>query len=270
MSSKVDMSLLGKTQIKSQMELTTSLKCSKEHETNARMISTKLGCQYVPRKQAVFKVPTYVLEKDSLVLYSEERRKKLFFHPSLAKPRIKQHELYKNDSFLKALDLRPGDQVLDCTLGLATDALLASFAVGESGNITGLESEKGIVEILQLGMKNYPKDHLIDWKSLFARIKIVHFNYKDYLRSQADNSFDVVYLDPMFENRIGESFPIAPLREWANHQEPNIEDITEALRVSKRRLVMKAHKEDLILSELGFTSITSQKTISFGIIEVNY
>lgn len=250
------------------MEFTTSLNCSKEQEANARLIAEKLDCHFVPRKLATFQGATFVLEQESLVLYSEGRKEKLFFHPSLAKPRIKQYELTGNDSFLKTMMLRPGDRILDCTLGLATDALLASHVVGESGKITGLESEKGIVEILRLGMMNYPEDRLIDWKCLFTRIEIVNANYKDYLPSCADNRFDVIYLDPMFQHQIDESLPLSPLRQWANHQAPNRNDITEAIRVARRRVVMKAHKEDSILQELGFARIASNKAITFGVIEV--
>ncbi|HSN15604.1 MAG TPA: hypothetical protein VLT61_13305, partial [Anaeromyxobacteraceae bacterium] len=43
------------------------------------------------------------------------------------------------DPFFEAADLRPGDAVLDCTLGLGADALVAAVATGPAGRVVGIE-----------------------------------------------------------------------------------------------------------------------------------
>ena len=44
------------------------------------------------------------------------------------------------DHLVRALDLRPGLRVLDCTLGLASDAAVAACVVGPSGAVVGPEA----------------------------------------------------------------------------------------------------------------------------------
>ncbi len=65
------------------------------------------------------------------------------WHPGMGGLRAKrllQGERVTGDSFLEAARLRPGDAVLDCTLGLGADALVAAAAVGPGGRVVGLES----------------------------------------------------------------------------------------------------------------------------------
>ena len=77
--------------------------------------------------------------KNGPQLYSPEGM--LLYHPGLGKVRWQRVVQRKeNDNFLTAMDLSPGQRVLDCTVGLAADALLASHAVGETGKIVGLEA----------------------------------------------------------------------------------------------------------------------------------
>ena len=45
--------------------------------------------------------------------------------------RLKKHE---SDHFSAALALKPGMRVLDCTMGLASDAVVASFITGWDRN----------------------------------------------------------------------------------------------------------------------------------------
>ena len=72
-------------------------------------------------------------------LYSREGM--LLYHPGLGKVRW-QRVVQRNekDNFLTAMDIHPGQRVLDCTVGLAADALLASHAAGETGKVIGLEA----------------------------------------------------------------------------------------------------------------------------------
>ena len=87
-------------------------------------------------------------------LYSREGM--LLYHPGLGKVRwqrvVQRHE---NDNFLTAMDIRPGHRVLDCTLGLAADALLASHAAGETGKVIGLEASLPLWFLTSRGVMLY-------------------------------------------------------------------------------------------------------------------
>lgn len=63
----------------------------------------------------------------------------LSFHPSMAVlcTAFKKHE---SDHFSAALALKPGMRVLDCTMGLASDAVVASFITGRTGTVCAVEA----------------------------------------------------------------------------------------------------------------------------------
>ncbi len=48
------------------------------------------------------------------------------------------------------------------------------------------------------------------WKNLLKKIKIYHENYKEFIKKQDDNCYDIVYCDPMFENPQLKSNSINP------------------------------------------------------------
>ncbi|MBO6265439.1 MAG: hypothetical protein J6M57_05470 [Acidaminococcaceae bacterium] len=80
-----------------------------------------------------------IASKKGPQIYTKEGM--LFYHPGLGKVRWQRvMQRHENDNFLTALNVRPGQRVLDCTVGLAADALLASCAVGEAGKVVGLEA----------------------------------------------------------------------------------------------------------------------------------
>ncbi len=45
-------------------------------------------------------------------------KNKIFFHPGLALPRIKEINNGKTDQMISAMSLQEGDSVLDCTMDL--------------------------------------------------------------------------------------------------------------------------------------------------------
>lgn len=239
-------------------------------EKMARDIARRNDLTFVPRNRASFTDATLVLEKHSLILYSKNKEAKLFFHPSMARIRIGKADLHRENYFIRALDVKEGDHILDCTLGLATDAIVAAQAVGKEGKITGLESEKLIAQIVRTGMDIYYDEKNLNWQEIFSRIEVRNENYKNYLSSLEDNSFDIVYFDPMFETSITTSDSISPLRKWANFEYPDQNDILQAVRVARRRVVMKSHKHDPILDKLGFTSMPTKRKIQFGYISCNH
>lgn len=90
-----------------------------------------------------------------------------------------------------------------------------------------------------------------------------------YLKEQPDDSFDVVYFDPMFRIPVKKSSAMAPLRPLAYEKRLSAETVKEALRVAPR-VVIKERSEE-ILKEYGCTAFigTRYSAVHFGILERN-
>ena len=82
------------------------------------------------------------------------------WHPGMGGLRAKRFlagERITGDSFLEAARLRPGDAVLDCTLGLGADALVAAAAVGPGGRVVGLEGSPAAGRLGRRGVRPPPR-----------------------------------------------------------------------------------------------------------------
>ena len=72
-----------------------------------------------------------------------------------------------------------------------------------------------------------------------TRIEVIQSEAVEFLSHQADSSWDIVYIDPMFHAPIAESSNFTPLRQAGVHSSLTDEWIEQALRVCKRRVVVK-------------------------------
>ena len=208
-----------------------------------------------------------VAKKGLLVLDTAEGE--LFFHPNMAHLRLKNLRLGEGDHMVAAMGLRAGMHVLDCTLGLGADAIVASYAVGPAGSVTGLESSPFVAAVIGYGLGHALGDHY-DMHEAMRRIHVLQTDYMDFLRGQKENSFDVVYFDPMFRHPLMESENLNPLRSVADHRPVSPEAISEARRVARCRVVLKENSRSLEFSRLGFaqTEGGQYSRIRYGIIEV--
>ena len=216
-------------------------------------------------------------------LFLEQNGQRFFFHPSLSILRLVNILRGDSDRFLQAVDLRNGDTFLDATMGLGTDLLLASWAVGEEGEVLALESSSVICALVTEGldrMKNQtiPKTgHPLKkqaWKELNSAssyIKTIHTDHLEYLKILPDSSIDVIYFDPMFRVTLKDSASIQPLKAWCNPEPLKKETIDQALRVAKRRIVLKERKNSNEFQRLGFEMKLSNKysPTDFGIIQIS-
>ena len=211
--------------------------------TRAQGIAEELGISYVPRnKRSLNRIRKehgldylLVVERNNLALKGETL---LTWHPGMAVPRIKALREGKTDHLVEAMGLKPGYHVLDCTLGLGADALVAAYAVGPEGHVTGLEENKYIAFLTRWGMSHFAEENKHILPAL-ERITVLNRDYLDYLRSRLAESIDVVYFDPMFRSPMIKSSSINALRPLAGHEPLSPEAIREALRVARRRVVMK-------------------------------
>ncbi|MBZ4653687.1 MAG: hypothetical protein JG781_1026 [Peptococcaceae bacterium] len=206
-------------------------------------IAEELDIPYIPRAKNSLQKLKEIYELDYLLVVEQNQvilkgKEVLFWHPSMAVPRLKALREGKNDPMLEAMKLKPGYHVLDCTLGLGSDALVSAYGVGSEGHVTGLEASKYIAFITRWGLENFngQNTHV---KTLLSRITVINQAYEEYLKNQPHNSYEVVYFDPMFRKALHHSPSMNALRPLANHNPLEQASIHEALRVAKFRVVVK-------------------------------
>ena len=196
-------------------------------------------------------------------LYSREGM--LLYHPGLGKVRwqrvVQRHE---NDNFLTAMDIRPGQRILDCTVGLAADALLASHAAGETGKVIGLEASLPLWFLTCRGAASY-KGKFAELNADLRRIEIIHAEAGEYLQAQPADSFDAVYFDPMFRQPVRKSSEMVPLRPLAYDEPLSPATVDLALKVAPRVVIKERSVE--ILREYECTEFVGTKysAVRFGI-----
>lgn len=208
-----------------------------------------------------------VVEKDKLVIKGEDTE--IFWHPNMTELKIKSIKNGSKESMLEATGLKDGDSILDCTLGFAGDSIIFASVVGESGKVVGTEVNKYLCYLTKNGLENY-NEVSTETKKYMESIEVVNSSFEDYLSKQEDDSFDVVYFDPMFKEPNKKSSSINAFRSFTEHKELTNEAIKEALRVCKRRVVIKERYELNDLNKLGvekYYGSTRRGSIVYGVIE---
>ena len=255
--------------------VTTIRKPDAATEILAEEISKKLGGRLVRREDLSFDALKKIhgaenillVKKNSLSAITAEGE--LFFHPNTAHLRIKNLRGGEGDRLIDALKISAGSSVLDCTLGLGSDAIVESFIVGASGKVVALEVNPLIAAIVDYGMKNFSEDspHIL---SAMRRVEVINADCADFLKTCADKSFDAVYFDPMFRRPVKSSSGLNPIRPLADNRPLTEEIIREACRVAKCRVVMKEHSGSAEFSRLGFKVADGGKysSVAFGVIEL--
>ncbi|ABO50405.1 conserved hypothetical protein [Desulforamulus reducens MI-1] len=254
--------------------ITTGIRSRKNLEEKALELSREWKIPYQPREKYSLDFIREMTGASTILLVSHQKLslvtngKEFFFHPGLAKLRIKELQAGKTDQMIKAMDLQEGDSLLDCTLGLAADALVASYVVGTKGIIVGLEDAAPVAHIIARGLRSYTgeKPELIN---AMRRIQVVNQHHLHYLRNLPSNTFDVVYFDPMFRVPKVKSSSMAPLRDLANSSPLSIEAVAEAVRVARKRVVMKENRESQEFQRLNFQLIQGGRysPVAYGVIK---
>ncbi|MFA1736113.1 class I SAM-dependent methyltransferase [Lysinibacillus fusiformis] len=227
--------------------VTTAGRPDDESMALAAFACQTLGATFEPRKKRsvrkmseAFQANIIVAGKNRYDYYAYGAEEPFFFHPNSAAFRLKRIARGEAEPFLEAAQLQLGDTVLDCTLGLAADAMLAAYIVGETGRIVGLEANPNVAFIVGQGMQTYDTTEL-PLTACMRQIEVVQSEAVRYLKTLPANAFDVVYMDPMFEEAIEESNNFEALRLAGEHVTLTDEWVQEAKRVARKRVVLKAH-----------------------------
>ncbi|OIK15429.1 hypothetical protein BIV60_09765 [Bacillus sp. MUM 116] len=256
------------------MFVTTAGRTNEEMIEKAKDLAEILEIPYFPRKKkSISKVQKeadsscLVVGKERLELYNQEHQEPFFFHPNSAMFRIKRLLKGEHDPLIEASGLSRGMSLLDCTLGLASDAIVAGFVVGNEGAVTGIEGQKYLAYLVKEGLQLWDPGHE-EIEAAMKRVRVMNTFSLDFLKSQPSASFDCVYFDPMFEESILESDGIKSLGHFALHYDLNEETVHQALRVCKKRVILKDHFRSQRFEQYGF-NIFRRKTAKFhfGILE---
>ena len=164
------------------------------------------------------------------------------------------------DPLVRHASLEPGDSVLDATLGLGGDALVAAQTTGTK--VVGIESDPVIAAFTYAALRRLPKHG----REPARRVEVVRADHRAFLKAQPDASFDVVLLDPMFR-RAGDAGPLFELlRTHGDHAPLEPATLREAQRVARRGVLVKDSARGEELQRLGLTPRPSRRSaaIAFG------
>jgi SAM-dependent methyltransferase len=164
------------------------------------------------------------------------------------------------DPLVSAAALRAGERVLDLTLGLGGDALVAAQATGT--RLLGIEVSGVLAAFTAAGLRRAPGPA----REAAHCIEVVCADHRQFLRAQPDSSFDVVLIDPMFR-RAREAGPLFELLR-AHAEEGRLESATllEARRVARRGVLVKDAAPGHELHRLGLEPRLTRRSaaIAFG------
>lgn len=248
--------------------VTTSRTAGPEEVERARRLAARLAIPFAPRQGALADLgarAALVVTKDRLVV--ETRAGKLFFHPGMARPRIRSLERGEDDVMIKAMQLASGDAVLDCTLGLGADAIVSAFVVGRGGRVVGVEAVPLLAEVVRIGLQTYDPGHEA-MRDAMRRVEVVAADHADYLARLPDAAFDVVYLDPLFREPVEATVHMRPWRELGVGRPLTKDIVAQARRVAKRRVVIKERQGSPVFDELGVDAVVGgrKSRVAYGII----
>nr|WP_269135985.1 class I SAM-dependent methyltransferase [Sporosarcina cyprini] len=182
-----------------------------------------------------------------------------FFHPNSAAFRLKRMLRGETDPLIEVSRFKPGNSFFDCTLGLASDSIIASFVAGDDGRVEGVEADPAVAFITKRGLQSYEAT-IPELDAAMKRIHVVQGDAIEILKQQADRSWDIVYIDTMFSAPIEESTNFTPLRSAGVHSTLTDEWMEQALRVSRQRVVVKDHYDSSVFERFHLNRIVRPNT----------
>ncbi|WP_096269781.1 class I SAM-dependent methyltransferase [Paucisalibacillus globulus] len=212
-----------------------------------------------------------IVENDRIVISPLNSEEEMFYHPNLALIRAKRiinGGKGGQEPLISIAKLKEGMSFLDCTLGLASDSVIASLIVGPNGKVTGIEGNPLLYFLTHAGLVSFSSgNEIVD--AAMRRIDVIHQDNLHFLKNCDTDSFDVVYLDPMFQESIDTSNGINIIKEHALRTTISDELIQEAKRVARARVVLKDHWKSDRFTRFGFTQYKRQSSSThYGVIEV--
>lgn len=234
------------------LAVTTSARPNSQLIAQAQAAAHQWGVPFFPRQAKESITPWFDSRAQALLVFGHDgvtlwdREGHHGFHGGMAHLRRRRLAAGEDDdTFVRMADLRKGDAVLDCTLGLGQDALVASLAVGPEGRVVGVERSLPLCALAAEGLKGY------ELGPDSCRIEVVHADAHEYLRTLPDRSFDIVFFDPMFAKPRRSQPGFNVLRRFADYAPLTPEALREGRRVARRWVVVKGARHTHDLKKLG-------------------
>jgi hypothetical protein len=248
------------------LAVTTPLRPSATEEADARAAAARHGLPFVARGKRPAAEALRAGAADALLVLSprgstllvdgEERR----WSPGMGflrakRARARLHgggDATTRDTFLEASGIEEGDAVLDCTLGLGADALVAAVAAGARGRVLGIEASPALAAWVAEGLRRLGDDAA-------ARIEVRAAGHAETLAALPDRSFDVVVFDPMFRHARAEPAGFDLVRRLADPRPLSAEALARARRVARRWVLVKDGAPGWDLARLGLVPLPSAR-----------
>jgi hypothetical protein len=249
------------------LAVTTPLRPSPAEEADARAAAARHGLPYAPRGKRALEAVLADAGADAALLLSSGRAvlaaagEAHRWSPGMGALRAKRlrarlaggaPEPTAHDPFLEAAGLRDGDAVLDCTLGLGADALVAGVAVGPRGRVVGLEASPALAAWVAEGLRR-----LDDGAA--ARVEVRAGDHAEALAALPERSFDVVVFDPMFRHARAEPAGFDLVRRLADPRPLSPAALARARRVARRWVIVKDGAPGWDLARLGLVPLPSAR-----------
>ena len=244
---------------------------------HAQDIAIELGAPYVARgrcgldklfPQFPDAQTAFVVKRDALTLVHRDGIE-LFYHPSIAFLRLANLLRGQRDLLLDALQLREGERVLDATLGYAAEAILCAHALGKTAIVHGIEAVPELGILIREGLRTVETNTPL-LNAAMRRVQLVHIGtHLEYLRRCETGSYDVVCFDPFFEQHLASSQAMEPLRQFGDRSPLTLEAVTEAQRVAKRLVCIKAARSQDNLDRFGAVRRVESRSgkVVYGLLE---
>ncbi|UFT97943.1 class I SAM-dependent methyltransferase [Radiobacillus kanasensis] len=257
------------------MIITTGGRSGSTIVSYAKRLAITSGIPYISRNgvsiqslKEQYQDDIVVVGQDRIFISPLNATSNLFFHPNIAMIQAKRLSKGEEEPLITTAKLKEGMSILDCTLGLGSDSIMASLAVGPSGTVTGVEGNQLLYLLVKEGLASFSSGNDA-FDQAMRRIKVVYADHFTFLSQVDTDSVDVVYFDPMFTSSIESSSGINSIRGQALTTDINQELIIEAKRVAKERVVLKDHWKSERFRELGFTQHRRKTSLfHYGTIEL--
>jgi hypothetical protein len=241
------------------LAVTTPLHPSPAEETAARAAAARHGLAFAARGHRSLEAARRAAGVDALLVLSarhaaivvdgEERR----WSPGMGALRAKRVAAGAAggppDPFLAAAGIGAGDAVLDCTLGLGADALVAAVAVGPAGRVVGLEASR----------RSPPGSRRTRALTRRPAVEIRAGDHAAALAALPERSFDVVLFDPMFRHARAEPAGFDLVRLLADPRPLSPAALERARRVARRWVLVKDGAPGWDLTRLGLVPLPSAR-----------
>lgn len=233
-----------------QAVITTGREHPEQHEATARALCARFGLPFSPRgNRRAEKILADagaellgVVGPQGLVLQRDGVR--LAFSAGLAELRIKRVLAGAHEPLVALGELRPGDTVLDATLGLGRDALVMAAA---GATVQGLEGVALLAAFAEAGLRAVGGAA----GKVAPRVKVTLGPHATLLAGFPAQSVDVVYFDPMFTDDVEMPPEYQLFRALADHTPLGRAEVEQALRVARRAVIVKDGPRARLVKSLG-------------------